>query len=61
MHISAVKSIQSVSDRKLRGCWCDINVLNVHAPIEDKTDYVKDNFYEELACGLRRFPLQIFC
>jgi hypothetical protein len=32
----------------LRGRWCHIIVLNVHAPTEDKTDYVKDCFYEEL-------------
>jgi exonuclease III len=32
----------------LRGRWCDIIVLNVHAPTEDKTDDVKDSFYEEL-------------
>jgi hypothetical protein len=32
----------------LRGRWCHIIVLNVHAPTEDKTDYVKDSFYEEL-------------
>jgi hypothetical protein len=32
----------------LRGCWCHIIVLNVHAPTEDETDDVKDSFYEEL-------------
>jgi hypothetical protein len=32
----------------LRGRWCHIIVLNVHAPTEDKTDDVKDSFYEEL-------------
>jgi exonuclease III len=32
----------------LRGCWCHIIVLNVHAPTGDKTDDVKDSFYEEL-------------
>jgi hypothetical protein len=32
----------------LRGCWCDINVLNVHEPVEDKTDDTKNSFYEEL-------------
>jgi hypothetical protein len=32
----------------LRGCWCDIIVLNVHAPTEDKIDDVKDSFYDEL-------------
>jgi hypothetical protein len=32
----------------LRGHWCHVIVLNVHAPTEDKTDDVKDSFYEEL-------------
>jgi exonuclease III len=32
----------------LRGHWCHIIVLNVLAPTEDKTDDVKDSFYEEL-------------
>jgi hypothetical protein len=32
----------------LRGRRCHIIVLNVHAPTEDKTDDVKDSFYEKL-------------
>jgi hypothetical protein len=32
----------------LRGRWFHIIVLNVHAPTEDKINYVKDSFYEEL-------------
>jgi hypothetical protein len=40
--ISAVKKAEFVSDRMsyiiLRGRWCHIIVLNVHAPTEDKTD-----------------------
>jgi hypothetical protein len=32
----------------LRGRWCDIIVLNVHAPTEDKCDDIKDSFYKEL-------------
>jgi hypothetical protein len=32
----------------LRGRWCNINVLNVHAPTEDKIDDIKKPFYEEL-------------
>jgi endonuclease/exonuclease/phosphatase family metal-dependent hydrolase len=28
--------------------WCDIIVLNVHAPTGDKDDVIKDRFYEEL-------------
>jgi hypothetical protein len=50
--ISAVKRVEFVSDRMsyitLRGSWCHIIVLNVHAPTEDKIDDVKDSFYEEL-------------
>jgi hypothetical protein len=46
--ISAIKRVESVSDRMsyiiLRGRWCHIIVLNVHAPTEDKIDDVKDNF-----------------
>jgi hypothetical protein len=30
----------------LRGCWCDIIVLNVHGPAEDKIDDIKDSFCE---------------
>jgi hypothetical protein len=49
--ISAVKRVEFVSDRMsyiiLRGRWCHIIVVNVHAPTEDKTD-VKESFYEEL-------------
>jgi exonuclease III len=32
----------------LKGRWCNIVVLNVHAPYEDKSDDIKDKFYEEL-------------
>jgi hypothetical protein len=50
--ISAVKRVEFVSDRMsyiiLRGRWCNVIVLNVHAPTEDKIDCVKDRFYEEL-------------
>jgi hypothetical protein len=50
--ISAVKKVEFVSDRMsyiiLRGRWCHIIVLNVHAPTKDKTDDVKDSIYEEL-------------
>ena len=31
----------------LKGRWCDIIVLNVHGPSEDKDDYIKDSFYIE--------------
>ena len=49
---SAVKRVDFVSDRMsyivLRGRWCNIIVLNVHAPSEEKSDSSKDSFYEEL-------------
>jgi len=32
----------------LRGRWCSIIVLNVHAQSEEKNDYSKDSFYDEL-------------
>jgi hypothetical protein len=40
----------------LRGRWCNIIVVNVHAPCEDKSDDVKDSFYEELRRVFDRFP-----
>jgi hypothetical protein len=50
--ISAVKKAEFVSDRLsyiiLRGRWCNIIVLSVHAPTEDKIDDIKDKCYEEL-------------
>jgi hypothetical protein len=30
--------------------------LNAHALTEDKTDQVKDSFYEELECVFDKFP-----
>jgi hypothetical protein len=49
---SAVNRAEFVNDRMsyiiLRGRWFHIIVLNVQAPTEDKTDDVKDSFYEEL-------------
>jgi hypothetical protein len=48
MNISAIKRVEFVGDRLsyivLRGRWCDIIVLNVHAPTEDKCDDTKDSF-----------------
>jgi hypothetical protein len=42
--ISAVKRVEFGRDKMsyiiLRGCWCHIIVLNIHAPTEDKTDNV---------------------
>ena len=47
--VSAVKRVDFVSDRVsyivLRGRWCNIIVINVHAPSEEKSDDSKDGFY----------------
>jgi hypothetical protein len=40
----------------LRDCYFHVIVLNVHAPIEDKSDDVKDSFYEEFEHILNKFP-----
>jgi predicted nucleotidyltransferase len=46
--IAAVKRVEFVSDRMpyiiLRGHWCHIIVLKVHASTEDNTEDVKDSF-----------------
>jgi hypothetical protein len=41
---------------RLRGRWCHIIVLNVHAPTEDRIDDVKGSFYEEPEHVFDKFP-----
>jgi hypothetical protein len=57
---SAVKTAEFVSDKMsytvLRCCWCNIIVLNVHEPSEEKGDDSNDNFYEELEQVLDHLP-----
>jgi hypothetical protein len=47
--------VEFISDRIsyiiLRGSRCNIIVPNVHAPRADKSDDVKDSFYEKLGGG----------
>jgi exonuclease III len=58
--ILAVIRVEFLSDRMsyiiLKGRWCDIILLNVHAPTEDKDDDIKDSFYEELEQVFGKFP-----
>jgi hypothetical protein len=53
---SAVKIVKFVSDRVsyivMRGRWCNIIVVNVHAPSEEKSDESK----EELEQAFLSFP-----
>jgi exonuclease III len=57
--ISAVKRVEFVSDRMLyitlKG-QCDIIVMNMHAPTEDKDYDIKDSFYEGLEKVFDQFP-----
>jgi exonuclease III len=58
--VSPVRRVEIISDRMsyiiLRGRWCNIIVLNVHTPCENKGDDVKDRFYEELGRIFDQFP-----
>jgi hypothetical protein len=58
--VSAAKRVEFVSDRMLyitlRGHWCNIIVLNVHTPTEDKIYDIKDRFYEQLEQVFDKFP-----
>ena len=58
--VSAVKRVEFVSDRMsyivLRGHWCNIIVLNVHAATEEESDNSKDTFYEEVEQVFDHFP-----
>ena len=58
--LSAVKRIEFVSDRLsyivLRGRWLHIILVNVHAPSEEKSEDLKDSFYEELEEVFDHFP-----
>jgi hypothetical protein len=58
--VSAARRVEFISDRMsyiiLRGRRCNIIVLNVHAPCEDKGDDVKDSFYEDLGRVFDQFP-----
>jgi hypothetical protein len=51
--------VEFISDRMScltpTGQWCDITVLNVHAPTEDKSDDTKDSVYRELHRALDQF------
>jgi len=58
--VSAVKRIEFVRDMLsyivLRGRWLHIILVNVHAPSEEKSEDLKDRFYEELEELFEHFP-----
>jgi hypothetical protein len=40
----------------LKDCWCDIILLNVNTPVENKDDVIKDRFSEEREHVFYNFP-----
>ena len=58
--VSAVKRIEFVSDRlsyiMLKGRWLHVIVVNVDAPSEEKSEELKDSFYEEVEGVFDHFP-----
>jgi hypothetical protein len=48
--------INSICFIKIIVCWCDIIVLNVHLPTEDKTNAMKDSFHLEPECVFDKYP-----
>jgi len=58
--LAAVKRVEFVSNRMsyidLRGRWFNIIILNVRAPSEEKSDDLKDSFYEEVELIFDNFP-----
>jgi exonuclease III len=49
---SSILDFKPVSDRicvlHIKSKFFNISLINVHAPTEDKEDFVKDEFYQEL-------------
>jgi hypothetical protein len=58
--ISAVKSVEFFSEMipyiTLNGRWCDIVILNVHAPNRNEDDTIKSSFSEEKEQVFDQFP-----
>jgi hypothetical protein len=52
--------VELVSDKMsyiiLRGRWCHIIVLNIHATTKGTIFYVKNSIYEEMECVFDEFP-----
>jgi hypothetical protein len=61
--VSAVKRVKFVSDRVsyivLRGRWCNIIILNVHAPSEEKSEDLKDEELEQVFYHFPKYHMKI--
>src|SRR5215510_1208951 len=47
---------ESICKLKVKGKFLNINLINTHAPTEDKEDDIKEQFYEELQRVQDRVP-----
>jgi hypothetical protein len=56
LKMSSLSSQKPTYNELLRGRWCDIIILNVHAPTEDEIDDIKERSYEELEHVFDKFP-----
>jgi hypothetical protein len=57
--LTKVTSVDFINNKmyiQIESHWYDINVLNVHAPTEDKSDDTKNSFYEDLRGRNQKFP-----
>jgi hypothetical protein len=58
--MTTVQRVEAISDSMLyvtlTGCQCNIIILNAHASTKDKSDDMKDSFYEELDLAFYQFP-----
>jgi hypothetical protein len=48
--------LEVAHNTKIRGRWCDINVLNIHVPTNDKIDHLNGIFCEALERVFDKFP-----
>jgi hypothetical protein len=57
--LSAIRRGESVGDKMqymaLRGLWCHIILLRIHAPTKNKIYDFEDSFYEELESVFNKF------
>jgi hypothetical protein len=58
--VSVIRRVEFICNRMsyiiLRGRWCNVIILNVHTPCEEKGDDVKDSFCEEVGHVFDQFP-----
>jgi hypothetical protein len=63
LYTTAVKRVKFVSDRVsyivLRGRWCNVIILKVHAPSEEKSEDLKDEELEQVFDHFPKYHMKI--